>query len=146
MLANATANEIISLGQEAQQANISADALVGLAWKKFQANKTTITTSGDIKNLADLAGASTELGKALNYLADIKKAATHGMPSRDAEIAMKNAQAKVDALINGGSHANVTVAPSGGTTGTGTSGTGSSSSTKKTPFDKLSDYASQFFD
>lgn len=146
LLANATANEIISLGQEAQQANISADALVGLAWKKFQANKTTITTSGDIKNLADLAGASTELGKALNYLADIKKAATHGMPSRDAEIAMKNAQAKVDALINGGSHANVTVAPSGGTTGTGTSGTGSSSSTKKTPFDKLSDYASQFFD
>lgn len=146
LLANATANEIISLGQEAQQANISADALVGLAWKKFQANKTTITTSGDIKNLADLAGASTELGKALNYLADIKKAATHGMPSRDAEIAMKNAQAKVDALINGGSHANVTVAPSGGATGTGTSGTGSSSSTKKTPFDYLSDYASQFFD
>lgn len=146
LLANATANEIISLGQEAQQANISADALVGLAWKKFQANKTTITTSGDIKNLADLAGASTELGKALNYLASIKKAATHGMPSRDAEIAMKNAQAKVDALINGGSHANVTVAPSGGTTGTGTSGTGSSSSTKKTPFDYLSDYASQFFD
>lgn len=146
LLANATANEIISLGQEAQQANISADALVGLAWKKFQANKTTITTSGDIKNLADLAGASTELGKALNYLADIKKAATHGMPSRDAEIAMKNAQAKVDALINGGSHANVTVAPSGGTTGTGTSGTGTSSSTKKTPFDYLSDYASQFFD
>lgn len=146
LLANATANEIISLGQEAQQANISADALVGLAWKKFQANKTTITTSGDIKNLADLAGASTELGKALNYLADIKKAATHGMPSRDAEIAMKNAQAKVDALINGGSHANVTVAPSGGTTGTGTSGTGSSSSTKDTPFDKLSDWASQFFD
>lgn len=146
LLANATANEIISLGQEAQQANISADALVGLAWKKFQANKTTITTSGDIKNLADLAGASTELGKALNYLADIKKAATHGMPSRDAEIAMKNAQAKVDALINGGSHANVTVAPSGGTTGTGTSGTGSSSSTKKNPFDYLSDYASQFFD
>lgn len=146
LLANATANEIISLGQEAQQANISADALVGLAWKKFQANKTTITTSGDIKNLADLAGASTELGKALNYLADIKKAATHGMPSRDAEIAMKNAQAKVDALINGGSHANVTVAPSGGATGTGTSGTGSSSSTQKTPFDYLSDYASQFFD
>ena len=146
LLANATANEIISLGQEAQQANISADALVGLAWKKFQANKTTITTSGDIKNLADLAGASTELGKALNYLADIKKAATKGMPSRDAEIAMKNAQAKVEALINGGSHANVTVTPSGGTTGTGTSGTGSSSSTKKTPFDKLSDYASQFFD
>lgn len=146
LLANATANEIISLGQEAQQANISADALVGLAWKKFQANKTTITTSGDIKNLADLAGASTELGKALNYLASIKKAATHGMPSRDAEIAMKNAQAKVDALINGGSHANVTVAPSGGTTGTGTSGTGSSSSTKDTPFDKLSDYASKFFD
>lgn len=146
LLANATANEIISLGQEAQQANISADALVGLAWKKFQANKTTITTSGDIKNLADLAGASTELGKALNYLADIKKAATHGMPSRDAEIAMKNAQAKVEALINGGSHANVTVTPSGGTTGTGTSGTGSSSSTKKTPFDKLSDWASQFFD
>ena len=146
LLANATANEIISLGQEAQQANISADALVGLAWKKFQANKTTITTSGDIKNLADLAGASTELGKALNYLADIKKAATHGMPSRDAEIAMKNAQAKVDALINGGSHANVTVAPTGGTTGTGTSGTDSSSSTKKTPFDYLSDYASQFFD
>lgn len=146
LLANATANEIISLGQEAQQANISADALVGLAWKKFQANKTTITTSGDIKNLADLAGASTELGKALNYLASIKKAATHGMPSRDAEIAMKNAQAKVDALINGGSHANVTVAPTGGTTGTGTSGTGTSSSTKKTPFDYLSDYASQFFD
>ena len=146
LLANATANEIISLGQEAQQANISANALVGLAWKKFQANKTTITTSGDIKNLADLAGASTELGKALNYLADIKKAATKGMPSRDAEIAMKNAQAKVEALINGGSHANVTVSPSGGTTGTGTSGTGSSSSTKKTPFDYLSDYASQFFD
>lgn len=146
LLANATANEVISLGQEAQQANISADALVGLAWKKFQANKTTITTSGDIKNLADLAGASTELGKALNYLADIKKAATHGMPSRDAEIAMKNAQAKVEALINGGSHANVTVAPSGGATGTGTSGTGGSSPTKKTPFDYLSDYASKFFD
>jgi len=38
----------------------------------------------------------------------------------------------------------VTVAPTGGTGTTNTKGTGTDTTKKYTPFDKLSDYASQF--
>lgn len=145
-LANATANEIGALANEAVQSGNTANALAILAVKKAMANGTTLSTAGDIQNLADLATAGSELGALLNRLAQLKKGFTHGEPSDAVEAETAMISRRIKALIGGGSHANVTVAPSGGTTGTGTSGTGSSSSTKKTPFDYLSDYASQFFD
>lgn len=145
-LANATANEIGALANEAVQSGNSANALSVLAVKKAIANGTTLSTAGDIQNLADLATAGSELGALLNRLAQLKKGFTNGEPSDAVAAETAMISRRIKALIGGGSHVNVTTTPSGGTTGTGTSGTGSSSSTKKTPFDKLSDYASQFFD
>ena len=145
-LANATANEIGALANEAVQSGNSANALSVLAVKKAIANGTTLSTAGDIKNLADLATAGSELGALLNRLAQLKKGFTNGEPSDAVAAETAMISRRIKALIGGGSHVNVTTAPSGGTTGTGTSGTGSSSSTKKTPFDHLSDYASKFFD
>lgn len=145
-LANATANEIGALANEAVQSGNSANALSVLAVKKAIANGTTLSTAGDIQNLADLATAGSELGALLNRLAQLKKGFTHGEPSDAVAAETAMISRRIKALIGGGSHVNVTTTPSGGTTGTGTSGTGSSSSTKKTPFDYLSDYASQFFD
>ena len=145
-LANATANEIGALANEAVQSGNSANALSVLAVKKAIANGTTLSTAGDIQNLADLATAGSELGALLNRLAQLKKGFTHGEPSDAVAAATAMISRRIKALIGGGSHVNVTTTPSGGTTGTGTSVTGSSSSTKKTPFDHLSDYASKFFD
>lgn len=145
-LANSTANEIGALANEAVQSGNSANALSVLAVKKAIANGTTLSTAGDIQNLADLATAGSELGALLNRLAQLKKGFTNGEPSDAVAAETAMISRRIKALIGGGSHVNVTTTPSGGTTGTGTSGTGSSSSTKKTPFDKLSDYASQFFD
>lgn len=146
-LANATANEIGALANEAVQSGNSANALSVLAVKKAIANGTTLSTAGDIQNLADLATAGSELGALLNRLAQLKKGFTNGEPSDAVAAETAMISRRIKALIGGGSHVNVTTTPSGGTSGTGTSGgTGSSSSTKKTPFDKLSDYASQFFD
>lgn len=145
-LANATANEIGALANEAVQSGNSANALSVLAVKKAIANGTTLSTAGDIQNLADLATAGSELGALLNRLAQLKKGFTNGEPSDAVAAETAMISRRIKALIGGGSHVNVTTTPSGGTTGTGTSGTGSSSSTKKTPFDKLSDYASKFFD
>ena len=145
-LANATANEIGALANEAVQSGNSANALSVLAVKKAIANGTTLSTAGDIQNLADLATAGSELGALLNRLAQLKKGFTHGEPSDAVAAETAMISRRIKALIGGGSHVNVTTPPSGGTTGTGTSGTGSSSSTKKTPFDHLSDYASKFFD
>lgn len=145
-LANATANEIGALANEAVQSGNSANALSVLAVKKAIANGTTLSTAGDIQNLADLATAGSELGALLNRLAQLKKGFTHGEPSDAVAAETAMISRRIKALIGGGSHVNVTTTPSGGTTGTGTSGTGSSSSTKKTPFDHLSDYASKFFD
>ena len=145
-LANATANEIGALANEAVQSGNSANALSVLAVKKAIANGTTLSTAGDIQNLADLATAGSELGALLNRLAQLKKGFTNGEPSDAVAAETAMISRRIKALIGGGSHVNVTTTPSGGTTGTGTSGTGSSSSTKKTPFDKLSDWASQFFD
>lgn len=145
-LANATANEIGALANEAVQSGNSANALSVLAVKKAIANGTTLSTAGDIQNLADLATAGSELGALLNRLAQLKKGFTNGEPSDAVAAETAMISRRIKALIGGGSHVNVTTTPSGGTTGTGTSGTGSSSSTKKTPFDHLSDYASKFFD
>lgn len=145
-LANATANEIGALANEAVQSGNSANALSVLAVKKAIANGTTLSTAGDIQNLADLATAGSELGALLNRLAQLKKGFTNGEPSDAVAAETAMISRRIKALIGGGSHVNVTTTPSGGATGTGTSGTGSSSSTKKTPFDKLSDWASQFFD
>lgn len=150
-LANATANEIGALANEAVQSGNSANALSVLAVKKAIANGTTLSTAGDIQNLADLATAGSELGALLNRLAQLKKGFTNGEPSDAVAAETAMISRRIKALIGGGSHVNVTTTPSGGTTGTGTSGTGTSgtgnsSSTKKTPFDYLSDYASQFFD
>lgn len=145
-LANATANEIGALANEAIQSGNTANALSVLAVKKAMANGTTLSTSGDIQNLADLATAGSELGKLLNRLAQLKKGFTNGEPSDAVAKETEMLANKIKALIGGGSHVNVTTTP---TSGTGTSNKGTSSggsSTKKTPFDLLSDWAGQFFD
>ena len=145
-LANATANEIGALANEAIQSGNTANALSVLAVKKAMANGTTLSTAGDIQNLANLATAGSELGKLLNRLAQLKKGFTNGEPSDAVAKETEMLANKIKALIGGGSHVNVTTTP---TSGTGTSNKGTSSggsSTKKTPFDLLSDWAGQFFD
>lgn len=146
-LANATANEIGALANEAVQSGNTANALSVLAVKKAIANGTTLSTSGDIQNLADLAVAGSKLGALLNRLAQLKKGFTHGEPSEAVEKETEMLKRDIVALIGGGSNVNVDVSPTSGT-GTDTSNKGTGTDTKKedTPFDKLSDWAGQFFD
>ena len=75
------------------------------------ANKTTLDTSADIRNLADLAGASTKLGKLLNNLAKIKQGFTNGMPSDAAAAQAESLQSQIEALVGGGSNKAVVEVP-----------------------------------
>ena len=149
MLASATANEIGALANEAIQSGNSADALAILAVKKAVANGTTLSTAGDIQNLADLANVGTEVGKLLNRLAQLKNGFTNGEPSEAIEKETESITSRIMAMIGGGGKTNVTVIPQATTnnkkSGGGTGGSDSSTK-KKTPLEKLQDWLSTLFD
>ena len=149
MLASATANEVGSLANEAIQSGNSADALATLAVKKAMANGTTLSTAGDIQNLADLANVGTEVGKLLNRLAQLKKGFTNGEPSEAIEKETESITSRIMAMIGGGGKTNVTVIPQATTNNKksgGTDKTSGSSTKKKTPLEKLQDWLSTLFD
>ena len=147
LFSNATAGEIIQLVNEANQSGVSSQALALLAVKKL--NNPTLTTDGDIKNLMDLCKGLDLATQAIKTFQSIKnnimntdgslKTGTAGVQQQEALDNAFNAMKSLIKTSVGGASVN-----SHGSSGGG--GGGSSSSTAKTPFDKLSDYASQFFD
>lgn len=108
-LAEVTAGEITRLQQEGIISADTAEKMSILAVKKAIVNGTTLDTSGDIRNLANLAGAATQLGRLLESLAKIKQGFTNGMPS---DVAAKQAeyyQKQIEAYLTGGSNKNIDV-------------------------------------
>ena len=115
-LAEVTAGEITRLQQEGIISADTAEKISVLAVKKAIANGTTLDTSGDIRNLANLAGASTQLGRLLESLAKIKQGFTNGMPSDVAAKQAESYQKQIEAYLTGGSNINLNVNPKGSST------------------------------
>ena len=106
-LAEVTADEITRLQQEGIISADTAEKISVLAVKKAIANGTTLDTSGDIRNLANLAGAATQLGRLLESLAKIKQGFTNGMPSDVAAKQAESYQKQIEAYLTGGSNKNI---------------------------------------
>lgn len=151
LFSNATAGEIIQLANEANQSGVSSQALALLAVKKL--NNPTLTTDGDIKNLMDLCKGLDLATQAIKTFQSIKNSVMNpdgtfkatGTAGAQQSEALNNAFNAMKSLVKtsvGGASVN-SHGTSGGSSG---GGGGGSSSTAKTPFDKLSDYASKFFD
>lgn len=152
LFSNATAGEIIQLANEANQSGVSSQALALLAVKKL--NNPTLTTDGDIKNLMDLCKGLDLATQAIKTFQSIKNSVmnpdgtfkatgTAGVQQQEALDNAFNAMKNLIKTSVGGASVNSHGSSGGGTSG---GGGGGSSSTAKTPFDKLSDYASKFFD
>lgn len=151
LFSNATAGEIIQLANEASQSGVSSQALALLAVKKL--NNPTLTTDGDIKNLMDLCKGLDLATQAIKTFQSIKnnimntdgslKTGTAGVQQQEALDNAFNAMKSLIKTSVGGASVNSHGSSGGGTSG---GGGGGSSSTAKTAFDKLSDWASQFFD
>lgn len=152
LFSNATAGEIIQLANEANQSGVSSQALALLAVKKL--NNPTLTTDGDIKNLMDLCKGLDLATQAIKTFQSIKNSVMNpdgtfkatGTAGAQQSEALNNAFNAMKSLVKtsvGGASVNSHGSSGGGTSG---GGGGGSSSTAKTAFDKLSDYASQFFD
>lgn len=152
LFSNATAGEIIQLANEANQSGVSSQALALLALKKL--NNPTLTTDGDIKNLMDLCKGLDLATQAIKTFQSIKNSVMNpdgtfkatGTAGAQQSEALNNAFNAMKSLVKtsvGGASVNSHGSSGGGTSG---GGGGGSSSTAKTAFDKLSDYASKFFD
>lgn len=152
LFSNATAGEIIQLANEANQSGVSSQALALLAVKKL--NNPTLTTDGDIKNLMDLCKGLDLATQAIKTFQSIKNSVmnpdgtfkatgTAGVQQQEALDNAFNAMKNLIKTSVGGASVNSHGSSGGGTSG---GGGGGSSSTAKTAFDKLSDYASKFFD
>lgn len=152
LFSNATAGEIIQLANEASQSGVSSQALALLAVKKL--NNPTLTTDGDIKNLMDLCKGLDLATQAIKTFQSIKNSVMNpngtfkatGTAGAQQSEALNNAFNAMKSLVKtsvGGASVNSHGSSGGGTSG---GGGGGSSSTAKTAFDKLSDYASKFFD
>lgn len=151
LFSNATAGEIIQLANEANQSGVSSQALALLAVKKL--NNPALTTDGDIKNLMDLCKGLDLATQAIKTFQSIKnnimntdgslKTGTAGVQQQEALDNAFNAMKSLVKTSVGGASVNSHGSSGGGTSG---GGGGGSSSTAKTAFDKLSDWASQFFD
>ena len=115
-LATVTGTEIQALLDEGTISSDTATKLANLVVKKRLANGVQLSTAGDIRNLADLAGAATTLGRLLNSLADVKQGFTNGMPSDIAAKQIESYEKQINALVNGGNNANISevdISPSG---------------------------------
>ena len=152
LFSNATAGEIIQLANEANQSGVSSQALALLAVKKL--NNPALTTDGDIKNLMDLCKGLDLATQAIKTFQSIKNSVMNpngtfkatGTAGAQQSEALNNAFNAMKSLVKtsvGGASVNSHGSSGGGTSG---GGGGGSSSTAKTAFDKLSDWASQFFD
>lgn len=141
-LSDATADEIASLINEANAANIDTTALQSYLRQKIQANAITITTNGDISNLTGLVSA---LGGTITYLQkyqEVKEAITSGKSvtgywKSDAEYLNQlkyQADKEIKAAFNNSTNANVNYNANliSSSSGSGSSGSSSSSSAQDT--------------
>ena len=147
-LNNATADEINSIIDEVQAAGGDTSALKQVSLAKQGVNAAKISTTTDVSELLSMAKAAGVGGTALSWLTAVKNG--NIKDTKAAEAAMNSAKSAILKAVN---DFNIQFTPynyTGGTGGTSTSGgsggSGSSSSKTETAFDKLSDYASQFFD
>lgn len=147
-LNNATADEINSIIDEVQAAGGDTSALKQVSLAKQGVNAAKISTTTDVSELLSMAKAAGVGGTALSWLTAVKNG--NIKDTKAAEAAMNSAK---NAILKAVNDFNIQFTPynyTGGTGGTSTSGSsggsGSSSSKTETPFDKLSDWASQFFD
>ena len=136
-LINVTGAEITQLLNEGKVSVDTANDLAAYVVQKKIASGTTLNTAADIKNLVDLAGASTKLGKLLNNLAKIKQGFTNGMPSDAAAAQAESLQKQIEALVGGGSNKAVVdvpveIKPTGSSGYTAPKTGGSGSDTKQT--------------
>ncbi len=152
LFSNATAGEIIQLANEANQSGVSSQALALLAVKKL--NNPTLTTDGDIKNLMDLCKGLDLATEAIKIFQSIKNnvmnpdgtiKSTGSSDKIAKENALNNAFNSMKSIIKTSVTSGATV-NSSGTSGGSSGGGGGGSSTTKTPFDYLADYAGTFFD
>ena len=111
-LANATVGEINNLVTEGKITSEVAEQMQLLAFKKQWANKNAITTAGDIRNLAELATASSKLTQLLNALASAKDAVAHGAPSQAYASQISSLESQINDYVNGsfGNNTNPTFA------------------------------------
>lgn len=95
--------EINKLVEEGAISNQVAEQISLLAFKKAWCNKATINTSGDIKNLAALAGASSKLATLLGALASAKAAVetTGGMNAQSYQSTIDSLTKQIDDYVNG---------------------------------------------
>ena len=147
-LNNATADEINSIIDEVQAAGGDTSALKQVSLAKQGVNAAKISTTTDVSELLSMAKAAGVGGTALSWLTAVKNG--NIKDTKAAEAAMNSAKSAILKAVN---DFNIQFTPynyTGGTGGTSTSGgsggSGSSSSKTETAFDKLSDWASQFFD
>lgn len=153
LFSNATAGEIIQLANEANQSGVSSQALALLAVKKL--NNPTLTTDGDIKNLMALCEGLDLATQAIKTFQSIKNSvmdasgniiASSSSEKIAKEGALNNAFNSMKSIIKTSVTSGATVNSSGTSGGSSGGGGGGSSSTAKTAFDLLSDWAGQFFD
>ena len=152
LFSNATAGEIIQLANEANQSGVSSQALALLAVKKL--NNPTLTTDGDIKNLMDLCKGLDLATQAIKTFQSIKNSVMNpdgsfkatGTAGAQQSEALNNAFNSMKSIIKTSVTSGATVNSSGTSGGSSGGGGGGSSSTAKTAFDLLSDWAGQFFD
>lgn len=109
-LINTTYAEINALVEAGKISRQTAGQLEVLALKKQWVNRNVITTSGDIKNMAQLATAGSKLSKMLTALASAKKTVENN-PSvaPHYQSIIDGMEKEIDAMINGewGNNANI---------------------------------------
>lgn len=100
-VSNVTAAEIVSLYNAGEITKETMKKLADYVAMKDYANKTTLSTDGDIQNLADLALTGSELGQILYSIAIIKRNIAHGEAGGKAnlESQLKELEARRDKLI-----------------------------------------------
>ena len=104
-LANATANEIPGIIDEATQSDIAKVALAGLVLEKEFFNGNSLDTSGDIENILSLVGVIGTANTALQALNTLKAGGNVGyrIGKEGYDSIVKNAQQEVDAAIKAAS-------------------------------------------
>ena len=131
-LANATANEIPGIIDEATQSDIAKVALAGLVLEKEFFNGNALDTSGDIENILSLVGVIGTANTALQALNTLKAGGNVGyrIGKEGYNALVRNAQQEVDDAIKAASEykgkgSNVNASYGGGTKTNKSSGSGS---------------------
>lgn len=140
-LSDATWQEINDLAAAGQITSEVAEQMELLALKKQWANRNTITTSADIKNLAELASASSKLSQLLNSLALAKQQVEGGINPQAMAATIASLEKQIDEYVNGNFGNNVNPIFGNGTYQTNTASTsGPSQDTQQEPVKETFDW------